>query len=72
MRRRIALFVAVVMMLTMSFSGAAFAKIQTVPTECETKSGQLPRGQQPECQGGGLEQETERQNPAGKAPPGQN
>ena len=72
MRRRIALFVAVVMMLTMSFSGAAFAKIKAVPTECETKSGQLPPGQQPECQGGGLEQETENQNPSGKAPPGQN
>ena len=53
-------------------AGAAFAKIREVPTECETQGGNLPPGQQPECQGGGLVQETEKQNPSGKSPPGQN
>ncbi len=73
MRKRISLlFAALMLALAMSFGGVALAKITPVPTECETKSGQLPRGQQPECQGGGLEQEEENQNPSGKAPPGQN
>ncbi len=42
------------------------------PTACKTKGGGTPPGQQPECQGQGLEQETEVQNRGGNAPPGQN
>ncbi len=73
MRKRITLLIAALMMaLTMSFGGLAFAKITAVDTACETPSGQTPPGQQPTCQGGGLEQQTENQNPAGHAPPGQN
>ena len=65
MRKRITLLVAALMMaLTMSFSGVAFAKITTV---CENPGGQEPQGQ---CKGQALEEEA--RNPAGKAPPGQN
>ena len=72
-RQRIALLVAaVVMALTMSFSGVAFAKIAPVDTGCETRGGGEPGGQQPTCKGGGLEQQTESQNPAGNAPKGHN
>ena len=73
MRKRISLLVAGLMLaLTMSFGGLAFAKITEEPTACETRGGGMPGGQQPECQGGGLVQQTENQNPTGKAPPGQN
>ena len=58
--------------LVTSDAGTTQAKIREVPVACENRGGQQPPGQQPECQGGGLEQQTERQNPAGKAPPGQN
>ena len=60
MRKRITLLIAALMMaLTMSFSGVAFAKITT-----ENPGGQ-PGGCQsnPNCQN---------VNPTGKAPPGQN
>lgn len=52
----------------------ASAKITAEPTECETPGGSTPTGQQPECKGQGekLDQKTENQNPAGKAPAGQN
>ncbi len=73
MRKRISLlFAALMLALTMSFGGVAFAKIQSVDTACTTQGGQEPGGQQPTCKGGGLEQEKENQNPSGKAPPGQN
>ena len=49
-----------------------FAKITAEPVACESGGGNLPPGQQPECKGGGLEQQTENRNPSGKAPPGQN
>ncbi len=50
-----------------------FAKITAEPVACETGGGgNQPPGQQPECKGGGLEQQTENRNPSGKAPPGQN
>jgi hypothetical protein len=52
--------------------GEALAKIRDVPTSCENQGGNQPGGQQPECTGGGLTQNSERQNPAGHAPPGQN
>jgi len=55
MRKRIALLIsAVVMALTMSFGGVAFAKIS--PPTCETQGGNQPPGQQPVCKGSGLEQ----------------
>ena len=69
MRKRVTLLIAALMMaLTMSFSGVAFAKIS--PPSCETQSGKTPPGQQPVCKGGGLEQQPAL-NLAGKAPPGQ-
>ncbi len=79
MRKRITLLVAALMMaLTMSLSGLAFATHnngthgnQTVVQECETKSGNKPAGQQPVCKGGGLEQEEETFNKGGNAPKGQ-
>ena len=60
-----ALFVATAM--------PAFAKIREVDTSCTNKGGQQPSRQQPSCQNeNGLTQQSENQNPAGKAPPGQN
>jgi hypothetical protein len=53
-------------------SGVAQAKITPVDTSCSNKGGNEPGGQQPSCKGGGLIQESENQNPAGQAPPGQN
>ena len=50
----------------------AFAKISSVDTSCTNGGGQTPTGQQPTCTGGGLQQNTQNQNPAGSAPPGQN
>ncbi len=78
MRKRISLlFAALMLALTMSFGGAgmAFAKITPAqPPSCENGGGQMPGGQQPNCKGGGLEQNpaTPATNPADKAPPGQN
>ena len=69
MRKRITLLVTALMMaLSMSLGGMAFAKIS--PPSCETPSGHTPPGQQPVCKGGGLEQQPAL-NPAGHAPPGQ-
>ena len=50
----------------------AMAKISSVDTSCTNGGGNQPGGQQPTCTGGGLTQNTENQNPAGSAPPGQN
>jgi uncharacterized protein HemX len=73
MRKRVSLLLAaLVMALTMPFGGVAFAKIQSVDTACTNQGGQQPGGQQPTCQGGGLTQQSENQNPSGHAPPGQN
>ena len=59
MRKRITLLIAALMLaLTMSFSGVAFAKITQ-----ENQGGNEPRG---EARGIPAE------NPAGKCPPGQN
>jgi hypothetical protein len=53
-------------------SNLAFAKISSADTSCTNGGGNQPGGQQPTCTGGGLTQQTENQNPAGSAPPGQN
>jgi len=63
MRKRITLLVtAVVVALTMSLGGVAFAKITPVKVN---GGGNTPNGQ-----ANGVP--SENQNPAGKAPPGQN
>ena len=49
-------------------AGPASAKI--TPANCENNGGHLPPGQQPVCQGGGLDQNPAT-NPAGHEPPGQ-
>jgi hypothetical protein len=73
MRKRITLLLAALAMaLTMSFGGAAFAKITAVDTACTNNGGNQAGGQQPTCNNQGQTQETENQNPAGAAPPGQN
>ena len=73
MRKRITLFFAALMMaLTMSFGGVAFAKITAVDTACTNNGGNQAGGQQPTCNNQGQTQESENQNPAGAAPPGQN
>jgi len=68
----VALVAAMMMVAT---AAPAFAKITPAePPSCETGGGgNLPPGQQPTCQGGGLEQNeaTPATNPAGAAPPGQ-
>jgi hypothetical protein len=72
MRKRLVLFVTALMLaLMMSLGGMAFAKISSVDTSCSS-GGTNPPGQQPTCTGGGLQQNTEQQNPSGHAPPGQN
>jgi uncharacterized protein HemX len=64
--------VAAAFALGLGGAGVADAKIQPVDTQCTNNGGQQPGGQQPSCTGGGLTQESENQNPAGHAPPGQN
>ena len=61
-----------VAMLVSSVAAPVAAKISPVDTSCTNQGGNQPGGQQPECQGGGLTQQTENQNPSGTAPPGQN
>jgi len=73
MRKRVTLLIAaLVMALTMAFSGAAFAKITPVDTACTNNGGNQAGGQQPTCNNQGQTQESENQNPAGAAPPGHN
>jgi hypothetical protein len=64
--------VALAMAVAPVLMTSASAKIQTVDVSCTNQGGQQPGGQQPSCQGGGLTQQSENQNPAGNAPPGQN
>jgi hypothetical protein len=73
MRKRVTLlFAALVMALTMAFSGVAIAKITPVDTACTNNGGNQAGGQQPTCNNQGQTQESENQNPAGAAPPGHN
>jgi hypothetical protein len=57
---------------TIATSNSAYAKISETDTSCTNGGGNQPGGQQPSCTGSGLTQQTENQNPAGSAPPGQN
>jgi hypothetical protein len=61
-----------VAMLVSSIAAPVQAKIQSADVSCTNGGGNQPGGQQPSCTGGGLTQESENQNPAGAAPPGQN
>jgi ABC-type microcin C transport system permease subunit YejB len=73
MRKRVTLLIAaLVMALTMAFSGVAFAKITPVDTACTNNGGNQAGGQQPTCKNDAQTQESENQNPAGGAPPGHN
>jgi len=58
--------------LVLGAGAAADAKITPEPVSCTNGGGRQAPGQQPECKGSGQTQITENQNPAGKAPPGQN
>jgi hypothetical protein len=68
----IAIVAAIGLGATVVTSSLAYAKISSVDTSCSNGGGNQPGGQQPTCTGGGLTQNTENQNPAGSAPPGQN
>jgi hypothetical protein len=72
----VAMAVALAMAVAPVLMTSASAKISPVTTDvsCTNNGGQQPGGQQPSCTGSGLTQqtETENQNPAGSAPPGQN
>ena len=57
-----------VAMLVSSVAAPVQAKIS--PANCTNNGGQQPGGQQPVCQGQGLQQNPAT-NPAGHAPPGQ-
>jgi hypothetical protein len=72
----VAAVVASAITLVTTTSHLAYAKIHSVTTDtsCTNGGGNEPGGQQPSCHGSGLTQntDTENQNPAGSAPPGQN
>ena len=68
----IAFAVITTVFLSPSIANSAFAKITEEDTSCTNKGGNNPGGQQPSCKGSSLTQDTENQNPAGTAPPGQN
>lgn len=64
--------VAAALGMILAPAGVASAKITEEPVSRVNNGGHQPGGQQPSCQGGGLTQNSENQNPAGHAPPGQN
>jgi hypothetical protein len=73
--KRMITFLAVALVMAamvVVMAAPAFAAIKQVNTSCTNNGGNMPGGQQPTCQGGGLTQQSENQNPAGHAPPGQN
>ena len=67
-----AMAVALTLAVVPALTTQAFAKITEEPVACENPSDKTPPGQQPECKNEKFEQKTERQNPTGFAPPGQN
>ena len=68
----IAVALSLAVVVASSMVTPALAKITPTDTSCTNGGGNQPGGQQPSCTGGGLTQQTENQNPAGNAPPGQN
>jgi hypothetical protein len=70
--RKILLGSTLALGLALGALGGATAKIAEVDLSCTNPAGQLPGGQQPTCEGNAHAQESEAQNPAGHAPPGQN
>jgi hypothetical protein len=70
--KRTVIFIVTALALAISMAGPAAAKITSVDTACTNPAGKWPGGQQPTCNGAGLTQWSENQNPAGHAPPGQN
>jgi hypothetical protein len=75
MKRMLTVLAVALIMAAMVVAMAmpAFSAIKSVDTSCTNNGGHQPGGQQPTCQNsGGLTQQSENQNPAGHAPPGQN
>ncbi len=73
LRQRSATLAVIVAAGALLTPGVATAKIKSVDTSCTNNGGAMPTGQQPSCQNsGGLDQQSENQNPAGHAPAGQN
>jgi hypothetical protein len=70
-RKAIAVLFAAGMTVGGVVASAGVASAKITPRSCENGGGQLPPGQQPDCKGGGLDQNPAT-NPAGHAPPGQN
>jgi hypothetical protein len=68
MKKRIGAVLAVSAVAVGMSVGTAGAKI--TPANCTNGGGNTPPGQQPVCQGGGLDQNPAT-NPAGHEPPGQ-
>ncbi|UVS69958.1 hypothetical protein [Nitrososphaera viennensis] len=67
-----AIMAALALAAAPAFLQSASAKITEEDTSCENRGGNEPGGQQPTCEGEGLTQNTENQNPSGHAPPGHN
>ena len=67
-----AIAIGLVAMIAPLLTTPASAAISPTDTSCTNGGGNQPGGQQPTCSGSGLTQQTENQNPAGSAPPGQN
>jgi hypothetical protein len=77
MQRKITMLVAIVVVaaalaIAPLLVNGAYAAISSTNTGCTNNGGGSPGGQQPTCTGSGLTQQTQNQNPAGSAPPGQN
>jgi hypothetical protein len=65
--------IAAPLALTLGLASTGDAQAKITPTSyCENGGGQRPAGQQPNCKGGGLDQETANTNPQGKLPGGHN
>lgn len=71
-RRKVVAAVASAAAVVVLVPAGATGKISPVDTSCTNGGGNPPGGQQPSCQGSGLDQQSENQNPAGHAPGGHN